>query len=173
MGHHHHTTGCSSHAFPPLMRRAAEAAVEFRSADALRARFFPARRADAPGAPWQAVMRRTSGRPGTDARSPSPVPIQQPFLKGHYPVHVQSRTASRSSSRRSHRPARGGGPRRAAALLAAAAAAAPRIESLEARQLFSVPNGPYALTATPTGAAQASLHWYDSAGDATGYRVAR
>lgn len=46
------------------------------------------------------------------------------------------------------------------------------VESLESRQLLSVPNGPFGSAAAPTGAG-VNVTWYDNSWDETGFRVER
>src|SRR5690242_18497521 len=56
---------------------------------------------------------------------------------------------------------------------AVARAASTAIESLEARQMLSVPNGPYGLALTWAADSQVSLNWRLNSTDETGFRVER
>src|SRR4051812_31287525 len=64
-------------------------------------------------------------------------------------------------------------PRNVASKGALARAARSVIESLESRQMLSVPNGPYGLALTWVADSQVSLHWRLNSTDETGLRVQR
>src|SRR5882672_3831316 len=49
----------------------------------------------------------------------------------------------------------------------------PVIESLECRQLLSVPAAPFGLKAAMQSNTQVSLSWYDNSSDESGFRVDR